>query len=513
MTARLPARRSPSGPTVGPTSAALLDAAAAHYSAGRLEEAATLYRTLESRDPSDIRAPYSLAVIDLRRGLYEDARRRLTAVLDLQPRMSAAWHNLGVSAQSMGDWASAREAYSRTLDLAPNASQTRKNLAIALAVLGRTEEAASHYRILIAAPDPAIRTDAVTRLAILDPAGVLDAEISLLTQRAADVSLTQDARIGVTFALAGVLEARGKDDAAFDLYAAGNRLKHAALEAGDPAQRPASVAAHHARAVERTTALFTADFLATRENMGLAAVRPIFIVGLPRCGSSLVEQILASHPCVQGLGESRTLETVLAGGFANDPNPLQDAEHFRRLAGRYLDALARRGWERQTRPVDKSLDNALHVGVIHIMFPGAVILHVTRDLMDLGLACYRQLFASGNETLYDLVDIADEIRRHQALMAHWTEILPGRVLPVRYESLVDDPAHAIPALVVEACGLPWSAKCLGFHETARSVATASAAQVRRPIYRDALNRWRRHAGHLGPLAARLGLDAESITAV
>ncbi|HEY2356392.1 MAG TPA: sulfotransferase, partial [Phenylobacterium sp.] len=161
-----------------------------------------------------------------------------------------------------------------------------------------------------------------------------------------------------------------------------------------------------------------------------------------------------------------------------------------------------------SRFVDKTLENYLHVGLIAILFPRAVILQAVRDPMDVGFACYRQLFVSGNETLYDLADIGAEYRRYVGLIDHWATVLPGRVRDVVYEALVDDPQGQIPRLVAELAGLPWDAATLRPHERGGAVQTASASQVRRPIYRSSVERWRRHAEQLRPLAEALGVDAE-----
>ena len=222
---------------------------------------------------------------------------------------------------------------------------------------------------------------------------------------------------------------------------------------------------------------------------------------MPRSGSTLIEQILASHPDVQGLGETGVLPALAVHGYP------QTAAGLRDLAARYLDAMRARGWDGSSRFVDKTLENYLHVGLIHLLFPNAVILHAVRDPMDTGFACYRQLFTSGNETLYDLSEIGAEYLRYRALTDHWRDILPRRMVDVAYETLVGDPDGQIPALVTEAAGLPWDPATLRFHEREGGVATASASQVRQPIYQSSVQRWRRHADRLRPLAAALGVYA------
>jgi len=480
---------------------ALLNAAAEHYAAGRLNVASDTYRRVEAEDPEDIRARYSLAVIDLRTGRFESARRRLKAVLRRKGDHFQAHHNLGVAEQSLGGWQPAEEAYGQALRLRPEATETAFSRAIALAVLGRTDEAIALYRSL--ATDGEARPRALTRLAVLRPEGINDAELAHLRAAAVDESLEIETRTGLLFALGGVLEARREDGAAWEAFAAGNALKHGQLAAGAPASRPAMVAQENAASIARIKSLFTPAFIARHAGQGEAIVRPIFVVGMPRSGSSLIEQILASHPRVQGLGESGALWGSLEGRFPYPPDAPREGDHFRRLARRYLEAQASRGWSRRQRPVDKTLDNHLHVGMIHLMFPQATIVHTTRDPADTGLACWRQLFAKGNETLYDLAEIGAEQLRYAAMMEHWRKVLPGRVVEVRYEEIIADPEASIRWLVTEVCGLPWTTDCLRFYETRRPVGTASADQVRRPIFRTSVERWRRYEGQLAPLLAAL----------
>jgi len=482
---------------------ALLDEAAAHYAAGRLDAAEAVYRRAETTAPADGRATYSLAVIDLRRQRFADARRRLRAVVQRQPRHASAQHNLGVAEQALGAWGAAAKAYGQAVLSNPRAGATRLNLAIALAVVGRTEDAIEHYRILAA--DPASRANALTRMAVLRPGALTDEELSQLRRLADDPGLTDQARVGALFAASAALEGRGHEAEGFDLLVAGNDLKHGMLSRGPGENRPSAVAREHQQSVDRVRTLFTADFLAAHAGEGDDAARPIFIVGMPRSGSTLIEQILASHPRVQGMGESDALWAAVGDAFPYPPEAPKGPGHFRRLGRRYLEAQRARGWSGRGRLTDKTLDNHLHIGLIHLMFPGAVFLHAARDPMDTGLACYRQLFATSGETLYSLAEIGAEWRRYQAMMDHWRSVLPGRVTEIGYERLVASPDKEIRSLVTEACGLPWSADCLRFHETRRSVGTASAEAVRRPIFESSVGRWRRYETRLGELAAALTL--------
>jgi hypothetical protein len=228
---------------------------------------------------------------------------------------------------------------------------------------------------------------------------------------------------------------------------------------------------------------------------------------MPRSGSTLLEQILSSHGKVQGLGEAGALFGAVQGKYPYQPNPPaaeDDPEHFRRLADDYLGRLRALGWHKTPFVIDKMLGNYMHIGMIHLMFPHAIILHSVRDPVDNCLACFRKLFRTGNELSYDLADIGGQYVRYREMMAHWEAVLPGRIISVSHEELVADSEHRIRWLVEEACGLKWDEACLQFHRTKRPVRTASVAQVRQPIFRTSVERWRRYQRHLGPLFEALG---------
>ena len=299
-----------------------------------------------------------------------------------------------------------------------------------------------------------------------------------------------------------MLEARGDDLAAWDAFEAGNALKHQLLSTGAAASRPDVVARENARSIERIKTVFTPAFVAQHAGQGDRVTRPIFVVGMPRSGSSLIEQILSSHPQIQGMGESGALWGAMEDRFPYPPDAPKEDDHFRQLARRYHRPAG--AWlGGPPSPVDKTLDNHLHVGMLHLMFPRATILHAVRDPMDTGVACWRQLFARGNETLYDLAEIGAEQRRYAAMMQHWARVLPGRVIDVGYEALIAEPEAQIRWLVMEACALPWSPECLKFHLTRTAVSTASAEQVRQPIFRTSVERWRRYEARLpGPWPRR-----------
>jgi len=484
---------------------ALLNGAAACYAQGRFGDAADLYRQAAAADPKDLRPIYSLALIDIRRGRLESALQQLRAVTARDPKLYPAQQNLGAVCQNLNLWQEAAEAYGRALSLNPTAAETHFSLARAHAVLGRVAEASACYRALAA--DPSVRLRALTRLAVLDPAAINEQDLTAL-QRAADEPATDKpatvpaTRIEAYFALGMGLEQRGADQAAFAAFKAGNRLKHDALMASpDLTARPDALEREHDRAAHFVVDRFgEASFLQRRLQRGSTSAAPIFVIGMPRCGSSLIEQILSSHPLVQSMGESAALSAVADQGFTK-PEP---AANWADLAEAYLGLMRQRGWKGADHFVDKTLENHLRVGMIHLMFPKAVILDSTRDPVDTCLSCYRQLFTEGNETLYDLGQIGRAYVRYRRVMEHWDRVLPGRVIRVEHEKLVADPEGQIRRLVSEACMLDWDPACLRFYEAKSVVRTASAAQVRRPLFLTSVGRWTRFASELDPLLKALG---------
>src|SRR5580704_3914531 len=272
---RSPGRRP--GPARDPAGASrLLDEARAHAVAGRLAEAAAAYARAERADPADFRAPMSLATLDLQQGRPDLALPRLRRAAELKPDLFDAWHNLGAAAQSLERWDEAAGAYGRALALRPDAVESRRNHAIVLATLGRIAGAEAEHRRL--ADMPATRLWALTRLALMRPDAVTEAELAEMRAAAADARGDLDERIGLWFALGEALERTGADDAAFEAFAEGNRLKRGEL-AGRAETDPAAVLTLHRASAARMRAAFGADALASRQSQGLSTTAPIFVVG------------------------------------------------------------------------------------------------------------------------------------------------------------------------------------------------------------------------------------------
>lgn len=322
-----------------------------------------------------------------------------------------------------------------------------------------------------------------------------------LAQHGPSVGLLRSGeRTHFEFAMGKALEDEGKFAASFEHYARGNSLQRA-------------VVGHDADAttadVRRAKALYTADFFAARSGWGSRSREPIFIVGLPRSGSTLLEQMLASHSQVEGTRELVEIQALalqtISTGRPMYPESLgtlgrQDLEQ---LAARYLARTQVHRPLGRPRFVDKMLGNFCHIGFIHLLFPDAAIIDTRRHPLGCGFSCYKQLFARGFGFTYDLTDCGRYYRDYADLLAHFDAVLPQRVHRVHYEQVVADPEGELRKLL-DFCGLPFEQQCLRFHENRRVVQTISSEQVRRPIYAESVDQWRHYATWLKPMQDALG---------
>jgi len=310
-------------------------------------------------------------------------------------------------------------------------------------------------------------------------------------------------RYHLCFALGKALEDRGEYAESFGFYARGNTLKRA--ETG-----------YRAEPVERNTrlqkAICTRELFAARQGVGSDDSSPIFIVGLPRSGSTLLEQILASHSQVEGTMELATIPRLvleLQGREPDSENPrypkvlaeLKPAE-FRKLGEKYL---AEAGSYRTGKPrfIDKMPNNFRHLGLIHLILPNAKIIDARRNAMACCFSNFKQLFAAGQDFTYGLEEIGRYYRTYVELMSHWESVLPGKVLRVEHEAVVEDLETSV-RRILEFCGLEFEPQCVEFYKTERSIRTASSEQVRRPIFKEGLDQWRHFEPWLGPLKEVLG---------
>ncbi|MBS0393736.1 MAG: sulfotransferase [Proteobacteria bacterium] len=502
---------------------------------GDIAEAERLIRPYLLKHPVDVEAMRLLARIALERDVVHDADLLLEAVLELAPDYRAARydyvralmrrHKYGPALKQIemlleaepanrvyrttqatvfvgtGDHERALGLYRELLKDAPRQADLHLSVAHTLKTLGRRDEAIEAYHQAAAArPDFG---DAYWSLANLKTYRFTDAELDAMRTHEAAPGTRLDDRYHLCFALGKALEDRGEYEASFGYYERGNALKKSESE-------------YSAEFVERNTAqqkvVCTAEFFAARRSHGCPAPDPIFIVGLPRSGSTLLEQILASHSQVEGtmeLSEIATYTVDLEGQNRDAANRRYPAvlaelspEECARYGERYLaDTRVYRG----SKPffIDKMPNNFRHIGFIHLILPNAKIIDARREPMACCFSNFKQLFASGQEFTYSLEDIARYYRSYVELMEHWDAVLPGRVLRVQHEAVVDDLEGSV-RRILDHCGLPFEPACLEFYKTERSVRTASSEQVRQPIFREGLDQWRNFEPWLGELKRLLG---------
>ena len=474
---------------------------------GRYADAANLLARCLELAPGFHAARHNLAIVLHRQGRPAEALAEVQRLLDLDPR-NPAYRNLQAALLArIGDYATSLDVYEDVLARYPDQPRLWMSYGHALKTVGREADSIAAYRRSIdQAPSLG---EAYWSLANLKTFRFSEAELAAMRTQLASAALGPEDRFHFEFALGKALEDAAAYEASFRHYAEGNRLRRQQLR----------YAADENRAfVDRSKALFTPQFFAARAGAGCTAPDPIFIVGLPRSGSTLIEQILASHPAVEGtmelpdiLGIARDL-----GGRTTPGVPSRYPEILGGLDAGALQELGER-YLRQTRVqrhsdapyfIDKMPNNLAHVGLIHLILPRARIIDARRHPLACCFSAFKQHFARGQGFSYDLTDVGRYYRDYVELMAHMDRVLPGRVHRVIYEQMVADTEGEVRRLL-DYCGLPFEAACLRFYENARAVRTASSQQVRQPIYRDAVDQWRHYDHWLGPLRAALGpvLDA------
>ena len=384
--------------------------------------------------------------------------------------------------------------------MSPESAELQVCLGHSLRAIGRHDDASEAYRAA-AACRPGFG-DAYWSLANLKSYRFSEDEMAGMRTEEAAATHPVD-RYHFCFALGKALEDRGEFAESWAFYERGNALKRADTHY-DP-----EIVEHEAR---QQIGVCTAQFFAARKGVGVTSTDPILILGLPRSGSTLIEQILASHPNVEGTRELATLRRIVVE--LHDPDaPLGDStypgvlaelapEDFRGLGEHYMaDTRA----YRTTKPffIDKMPNNFRHIGLIHLMMPNARIIDARREPMACCFSNLKQLFASGQEFTYSIDDIARYYRTYLELMRHWDAVLPGRVLRVWHEDVVNDLEGSV-RRILEFCGLEFEPACVEFYKTERHVHSASSEQVRRPIFRDGLFQWRKYEAWLAPLKDRLG---------
>ncbi len=474
---------------------------------GRNAEAESLLARCLQAAPGFTAARYAYAMVLYWRHRAVDALAQARLLLEAQPRNPIFLHLKATTLLQLGDDAAALDAYAQVLEAHPDQPLTWMSYGHALKTVGRQAEAVDAYRRSLAL-SPALG-EAWWSLANLKTVRFDDADIARMQAALEVPGLSESDRLQLHFALGKGHEDAARYEAAFADYVAGNSIQH---------RRAPYDADETTTQMRRTRAILGRSFLAARAGMGSPRPDPIFILGLPRSGSTLVEQILASHSQVEGTHELPHIP-ALAGRLAGPARRESEGAYPDILAALSPAELAALGEEylalaqvhrKLGRPffIDKLPNNFPHAGFIHLILPNAKIIDARRHPLGCCFSGFKQHFAIGQAFTYDLTDLGRYYRDYVELMAHFDAVMPGRVHRVIYEAMVADPEGETRRLL-DYCGLPFEAGCLKFYENDRAVRTASSEQVRRPIFTDATEHWRHFEPWLDPLKAALGpvLDA------
>ncbi len=466
-----------------------------------LDEAELLLGAVLAAAPDYRAARYDYAQTLIKRQKFFEAVQHIDQLLAVEPSHPDYRTLAATAAVGLGQYDRALAIYRGMLADMPGSWDVPLWMGHALKTVGRVPEAIEAYRAAAAAR--ADFGDAYWSLANLKLYRFTDDELARMRAQEASPTIGLADRWHLCFALGKALEDRGEFAESWSYYERGNALKRS-----ESRYRPEI----HETNTRLQREVCTRVFFQARAGWGAEAPDPIFVIGLPRAGSTLIEQILASHSQVEGVQELADIQRIvleIAGTSPDDDDPrypavLADmtAEDFRRLGQRYL---AETRVYRTDRPffIDKMPNNFRHVGLIHLMLPRARIIDARRDPMSCCFSNLKQLFAQGQEFTYSPDDIARYYRTYLALMRHWDDALPGRILRVQHEDVVADLEGSVRRLL-DHCGLPFEPACIAFHKTARSVRTPSSEQVRRPIFRDGLDQWRAYEPWLRPLRTALG---------
>jgi tetratricopeptide (TPR) repeat protein len=506
---------------------------------GEADAAIAQYRRALAARPAYVEAWCNLAAALQERGDLEEAGAAFGEALRHRADHAPAWRGLAAVQREQGDFAGALASRRRAAEVAPDNLRDQLDLGDALSEVGRSAEAEARYRAILArwpdatdahlglaslargAGDDATARrhcaaalaidadciDALRGIAELDRAALDEALQQRMARLAADESRPLKARSHLCFALARAAESGGAYEQAFKHYAEGNALRRSEIEREG---KRFDVTAH-ADYVDRQIATFTPALFERLAPLQNPSELPIFIVGMPRAGTTLCEQILASHSTVHGLGEQLDIQTMArvlpqrlaATGVSTLPYPECVAaltpDVVEPMVAAYLTRLR---WlaPQVLRVTDKHPTNFRHLGLIAALLPRARIIHCRRAAMDSCFSCFTQDFEAPIPWAWDLTSLGQYYRQYDRLMRHWQSVVP--VFDFVYEEVVAD-LPAVARRLVEFCGLPWEERCLSFHETERPVLTASRWQVRQPLYGSSVGKWRRYERHLAPLKAAL----------
>lgn len=444
-------------------------------------------------------AHIGLARLKKEQNEMEEAETHIRTAIDQAPDMAEAYSVLGAVLTAMGDENNAQKAYDKALSLDENLTSAKLGIGQIFIQRGALPEAEEIFRKVFESGEDRISALFSLIQAVKVKPG--DALIEAMKTEAKQLSsLPESKQISVHFALGKMHGDLKEYDTSFEHYMQGCRLKRTKIDFDIE---------HHERLFEAVCNICSKERLQEMAGQGCRSETPIFIVGMPRSGTTLTEQIIASHPDVSGAGELYEFQHVI-GMSGKDSHPdfpgnLEGLkpEEFKALGQDYVERIQQYS-EKSKHIIDKMPINFVNVGLIHMALPNAKIVHVQRNPLDTCISCFTHLFAHNQNQTYDLYELGQFYRVYKKQMDYWRETLPeGAFLDFSYEELTDNPEERSKALIAY-CGLKWDEACLDFHNTKRTVRTASVTQVRQPIYKSSVARWKRYEKFLEPLIDGLG---------
>ena len=468
----------------------------------RYEEALVSFQKFLAINPNNAEALNIFGLTLQRLKRFTEALASFDRAIAIKPDFVDALTNRGTALQELGRFEEAFREFDRALALRPDFAEARFNKGLLCLMLGQQDEARDAFETGINLSPR--KSDFYLSLSMCKGFAADDPLIPTMENLERDETLDVEERIKLGFALGKVLRDIGHFDRAFSQVFRANKLKRARVAYNESAALAF---------FEYLPAIFSSTRMAEKSGTGDSSQLPVFVIGLPRSGTTLVEQILASHSRVFAAGEIDDFKVAISETFRGFPQNLEgvSAEQLAKLGRRYLDTL-RVLAPRAERATDKSTQNWPFIGLIHLALPNARIVHVHRDPVDTCLSSFFTLFAEGHVQTYDLSELGHYYRAYATLMAHWRSVLPaGIMLDVQYEELVADFENQARRIVVH-CGLEWDEACLTFQKANRAVKTASAFQVRQPLYSSSVDLSRRYLPLLQPLLDALGPELTSALA-
>ena len=473
-----------------------------------LQDAEALLRTAVQQSPDFTPGWFDLASLLMRDKIME-AIAAYEKVVQLDPKNAAAWGGLG-SAYGLAMYPDkSADAYAKSIELEPDVPNVLMGHGHALKTLGNQSRALKSYRAAIKnKPDFG---EVYWSMANLKVFNFEDKEVNAMLDQVEEEDLSDNEEIHFRFALGKAFEDKKDYPKAWHYYHTGNQLQRTSVD-----HFPVEMEMRHNLIKE----VFNQEFLKERSNIGYDCPDPILIVGLPRSGSTLIEQILASHSQVEGTSELPILGNLAQsiGQHRNDgvqyPKAVLDLRNKDWLAygQQYIDEAQRHRTTSKPFFTDKLPNNFPLIGLLSIILPNAKVINARRHPFDSCLGAYKQLFSKGQNFTYDMLDLAHYYQQYDAMIKHWHQVLPGKILDVHYEQTVDDLDTQV-RRILDFCELPFEQSCIDFHQTERAVKTASSEQVRQPIYKGALGTWRRYEQFLGLWQEQLGDIIEELPAV